>query len=321
MIIHRIKFIKTALLAAGLSLTASSAWSFDQPSVNMGATSFFDGAPVPGGPGFYFIEYLTQYSANKLMDNGGNQLAFPAKQKIDLTVPVSQLIFMPAGAKWGNKQLAFQLLLPWVAAARVDDGMNNAVLKGARGIGDLTFGVSLQFDPVMGQQGPLFSQRFELQMIAPTGRYDRNAAVSPGSNFWSFDPYWAVTFWATPKLSFSGRFNYLWNARNSNPNVAFGNDATSTQAGQALHGNFAVEYEIKQGLVAGLSGYWLKQISDSKVNGVNVPGRREQVVGLGPAAMVALSPKDFLFFNYYKEFAVRNRAQGDKFQIRYDHHF
>ena len=313
--------LKTTLLATCLAACASATWAFDQPAVNMGGTSFFDGAPLPGGPGFYFVEYLTQYSASKLIDNAGNQSAFPPKQKFDVTVPISQLIFVPEGAKWGNKQLGFQLLLPWVAAARVDDGMNNAVLKGARGIGDLAAGVSLQFDPVMGAQGPLFSQRFELQVIAPTGHYDRTAAASPGSNFWSFDPYWAVTVWATPKLSFSGRFNYLWNARNSDPNVAFGSGATSTQAGQALHGNFAVEYEIKQGLVAGLSGYWLKQITDTKVNGVNMAGRREQVIGLGPAAMVALSPKDFLFFHYYREFAVRNRTQGDKFEIRYDHHF
>ncbi len=27
---------------------------------------------------------------------------------------------------------------------------------------------------------------------------------------------------------------------------------------------------------------------------------------------------NFLFFNYCREFAVRNRAEGDKFQIRYD---
>lgn len=110
-------------------------------------------------------------------------------------------------------------------------------------------------------------------------------------------------------LSISVRFSCLWNACNSNPNASFGTDATSTQAGQALHGNFAVQYEIRHGLVAGLSGYWLRQISDTKVNGTNTPGRREQVVGVSPAAMVALSPKDFLLFNCYREF-VRNRAEG-----------
>ncbi len=172
----------------------------------------------------------------------------------------------------------------------------------------------------MGEQGPLFSQRFELQVIAPTGHYDRTAAVSPGSNFWSFDPYWAVTVWASPKLSFSGRFNYLWNARNSDPNAAFGSGATSTQAGQALHGNFAVEYEIRQGLVAGLSGYWLKQISDTR-------GTAWRCRGGASRSWRSARPRwsrcrqGLPVLQLYREFAARNRTQGDKFQIRYDHHF
>ncbi len=95
----------------------------------MGGTSFFDGAPLPGGPGFYFVEYLTHYSASRMMDNGGNTAASPPSQTFDLTVPVSQLIYVPEGARWGNTQLGFQALLPWVAQASVNDGMGNAVLK------------------------------------------------------------------------------------------------------------------------------------------------------------------------------------------------
>lgn len=48
----------------------------------------------------------------------------------------------------------------------------------------------------MGVQGPLFSQRFELQVIAPTSHYGQSAAVSPGSNFWPYEPYCALTVWA-----------------------------------------------------------------------------------------------------------------------------
>ncbi|HKQ81522.1 MAG TPA: hypothetical protein VJS42_04970 [Steroidobacteraceae bacterium] len=104
-----IQHIKRTLLADCLSVRACAAWALDQPSANVRGTSFFDCEPLPGGPGFYFVEYLTQYSASKLMNNGGNQPAFPPKQKIDVTVPVTQLLFVPEGAKWGkgNKQLGF----------------------------------------------------------------------------------------------------------------------------------------------------------------------------------------------------------------------
>lgn len=316
---HARRIGATALLAATLCPGLASA--FDQPAVNMGGTSFFDGAPLPGGPGFYFVEYLSYTKATKLVDNNGNRMGFPSTQDISVFAPTSQLIFVPQGAKFGNKQLGFQVLVPWVARAKVDDGANNAILRGNTGIGDISAGVSVQYDPIMGKQGPLYAQRFELQFILPTGAYDRNATVNPGSNFWSFDPYWAGTLWASPNLSFSWRLHYLWNARNNSPSAAFGNNVTSTQAGQAVHANFAAEYVLNPTWTVGASGYWLQQISDTQVNGADVSGRRERVVGLGPAAMMRLSDRDLLFFNVYQEFAVRNRAENSKIQIRYDHHF
>ena len=310
-----------ATLALTLALLPALASAYDQPTVNMGGTSFFDGAPLPGGPGFYFVEYLTYSKATKLVDNNGNRLGFPATQDISVFAPVTQFIYVPPGAKFGNKQLGFQVLVPWVASAKVDDGANNAVLRGNTGIGDISAGVSVQYDPIMGAQGPLYAQRFELQFILPTGAYDRNATVNPGSNTWSFDPYWAGTLWASQNLSFSWRLHYLWNARNNAPSAAFGNNVSSTQAGQAVHANFAAEYVLNPTWTVGAAGYWLQQVTDTKVNGADVSGRRERVVGLGPAAMMRLSERDLLFFNVYQEFAVRNRAENSKFQIRYDHHF
>ncbi|ADJ66048.1 phenol degradation protein meta [Herbaspirillum seropedicae] len=304
-----------------LALLPALASAYDQPTVNMGGTSFFDGAPLPGGPGFYFVEYLTYSKATKLVDNNGNRLGFPATQDISVFAPVTQFIYVPPGAKFGNKQLGFQVLVPWVASAKVDDGANNAVLRGNTGIGDISAGVSVQYDPIMGAQGPLYAQRFELQFILPTGAYDRNATVNPGSNTWAFDPYWAGTLWASQNLSFSWRLHYLWNARNNAPSAAFGNNVSSTQAGQAAHANFAAEYVLNPTWTVGAAGYWLQQVTDTKVNGADVSGRRERVVGLGPAAMMRLSERDLLFFNVYQEFAVRNRAENSKFQIRYDHHF
>lgn len=64
------------LLAACLGACAGTAWAYDQPSVNMGGTSFFDGAPLPGGPGFYFVEYWLK----QISDTRVNGVAVPGRK-------------------------------------------------------------------------------------------------------------------------------------------------------------------------------------------------------------------------------------------------
>ena len=53
------------------------------------------------------------------------------------------------------------------------------------------------------------------------------------------------------------------------------------QAGQAIHANFATDYAITEQFRLGLNGYWLKQITDTEVDGEKVKGRREQVWAIG----------------------------------------
>lgn len=310
-----------ALVVVMLGVLASNAQAYDEPAVNLGRASFLDGAPAPGGTGWIFSEYLVDYSANKMMNNAGNQLRAPPKQSYDVVSPVTQLVYLPPSGKFGNKQLGFLLALPWATRSDVDDGLHNKVLKGATGAGDLTAGVGLQFDPVMGAHGAVFAQRFGLQLTAPTGDYDRSAALSPSSNFWSIAPYWAATVWATPRLSFSARLNYLWNGKNTAPNTTFAPGASSSQAGQALFGNFSGEYALGSTWSVGLSGYWLQQITDAKVNGADDPATRERVWALGPEVMMRLSSTDVLSLSYYQEFAVENRTEGEKMMLRYSHHF
>ncbi|MCK9909683.1 transporter, partial [Microbacteriaceae bacterium K1510] len=195
------------------------------------------------------------------------------------------------------------------------------VLKDKTGIGDVLFGPFLQFDPIMGKNGPVFVHRIEFQVIAPTGEYDRNAAVQPGSNFWSFDPYWAGTWFITPEWTASTRIHYLWNGQNDDPNVSFGPGVSSTRAGQAVHLNFASEYALTKSLRAGVNGYYLKQTTDTQADGVDIPGSREQVFGIGPGILYSWGKEQHLFLNAYKEFAAENRPEGERFFARYVQHF
>jgi anthranilate 1,2-dioxygenase (deaminating, decarboxylating) large subunit len=297
------KCCRPSVFGAGLllvSLLALPAAAFDQPAVNLGFTSFMDGGP-PAGPGFYFAEYIQYYTSDELVDGP------PFDPELDVWISLSQFIYQSDrpilfGGKWG-----LDVIVPVVsfdAVSLLDDN--------GTGVGDILVGPYLQWDPIMGANGPKFMHRVELQTIWPTGKYDDDNGLNPGNNHFSFNPYWAGTYFFTPKLTASWRLHYLWNDEN---------DDTKVQPGQAVHCNFAASYElIPKKLRAGVNGYYLKQVTDSEVDGEEVSGR-EQVLGIGPGAMYSFSQNDHLFFNAYFETSVKNRPEGDRFQVRWVHHF
>ena len=301
------------------SCLASGVQAYDLPPLNLGFTSFLDGGP-PAGPGFYFTEYLQYYHADRFNDAQGSEIPFP-DPKVDVFVSLSQFIYQSdqkllLGGKWGADVIIPVAVLDADYAAAGPFPQDNG-----GGLGDILIGPFIQWDPIMGQKGPIFMQRVEFQCLVPTGKYDSNRELNPGSGFFSFNPYWAGTFFATPQWTTTMRVHYLWNAENDDPNRGFGGASTS-QAGQAVHLNFASAYEvIAKRLRVGINGYYLKQFTNTEADGANVSGRKEQVLGIGPGAVYHFSPDNHLFFNVYFETATENRTQGMRFNLRYVHHF
>jgi anthranilate 1,2-dioxygenase (deaminating, decarboxylating) large subunit len=283
--------------------------AYDLPPVNLGFTSFLDGGP-PAGPGFYFQQYFQYYNSDTFKDKDGKTNLFPKSAfpnpNLNAYVGLSQFLYQSNqpvlfGGKWG-----LDLIVPVVGF----DLTGVPLEENDPGIGDLLVGPYIQWDPVMGSNGPVFMHRIELQATFPTGRYDKNKALNPGSNFYTFNPYWAGTFFLSPQWTASARIHYLWNSVN---------DDTKTQAGQAIHLNYATDYElIPHMLRAGVNGYYLKQITDTK--NPSVPGR-EQVFAIGPGLLFSFSQNNHLFFNAFFEMAAENRTQGNRFNFRWTHHF
>ncbi|MBN1141930.1 MAG: transporter [Deltaproteobacteria bacterium] len=309
------------LFAALLLGAPAAVLAYDLPSVNLGFTSFLDGGP-PAGPGWYFSQYIQYINSEELKDHKGKGLLPSlADEKINVWVSLSQLLYQSdtpilLGGKWG-----LDLIVPVVFTETKYAHHFPGPEDNAAGLGDILVGPYLQWDPIMGKNGPIFMHRIELQVILPTGKYDDDKEINPGSNFFSFNPYWAGTLFLTPRLTTSWRLHYLWNAKNKNPNRGFG-AADDTQAGQAVHGNFAIAYEIlPKRLRAGINGYFLKQISDTKADSHNISDRREQVLGIGPGAVYHFSQHDHLFFNAFFETETENRPEGSRFTLRWVHHF
>jgi len=321
---HRFRRLVLGLALITLALgspVATTGWAYQLPSVNLGLTSFLDGGP-PAGPGFYFTQYLQYYTSDRLNGPDGNRLLPPfADEDLNVWVSLSQFIYQSnqdilLGGKWG-----VDLIVPIVGLDFSSNLGAMGPLDNGAGLGDIVLGPFLQWDPIMGASGPIFMHRIEFQLIFPSGKYSSDRDLNPGSNFFSFNPYWAGTVFITPKWTTSWRLHYLWNAENGDPNRAFW-PADNTQAGQAIHLNFATDYEvIEKWLRLGINGYYLKQITDTEVDGHDLSNRKEQVFGIGPGAVIHFGQNNHLFFNLYFETAVENRSEGTRCVVRFVHHF
>lgn len=300
-----------------------NALAYDLPPVNLGFTSFVDGAPPPAGPGFYFSQYLQYYSSNKLEDG-------PPDHQVDVLVGATQVFYQfdsPSifGAKWGLDAVLFY------ANFDVQPSDSPYLQENASGIGDLLVGPYLQWDPIMGENGPVFMQRVEFQLMLPIGKYSDQFELNPGSNVFSFDPYWAATVFLKPRWTLSWRLHYLWNAKNDDPSIRTRGaiqfarpdlDVDSVHAGQAVHLNFTSAYEvIPNRLRLGVNGYYLKQTTDTRVDGQKVRGRREEVFAIGPGAVLHFSAATHLYLNLYFETSAQNRPKGDRWNLHFVHHF
>lgn len=297
-------------------LTASIGQAYDLPPVNLGFTSFLDGIP-PAGPGWYFTEYVQYYTADTFTDGNGSALPFP-DPKLDGFISLSQLIYQsdkptPVGGTWG-----LDLIVPYVDIDAEYAAAGPFPMANSGGFGDLLVGPYIQWIK-MGEKGPVFAQRVELQVLIPTGKYDNDKEINPSSNVLSLNPYWAGTLFMGPKWSASARVHYLWNDENDDP--ALSSMAEDVQAGQAVHANFAAACAVSKKLRVGVNGYYLKQLTETEADGVDIPDSEEQVFAIGPGVLYSFSQNTHLFGNAYFESDAENRTEGERYNVRLVHHF
>jgi hypothetical protein len=81
--------------------------------------------------------------------------------------------------------------------------------------------------------------------------------------------------------------------------------------------NYSVSYAVTNNVRVGFNGYWLQQLTDHKIDGINVPHSLERTVGLGAGIQIHLGPNTWIHLNGYKETDVRNRAQGSSVTLRF----
>jgi hypothetical protein len=285
-----------------VSTTNTSAYAQEHialPPVNLGATSFMDGV---GGPGLLLREGPGVFDAQRFTDVKGATV--PGNNSLSAFSSITLAAYMPPfkvlGGNWG-----VEVLVPIVYAHVTTPAGSGS----ATGVGDVTFSPLVWQAPTLLLFGRQFFQRLDLDVVAPTGQYDRSALVSAGSNLWSVNPYYSFTWLAIDRIETSWRLHYLWNSTNNAPGPAY--EATSIQPGQAVHFNGAASYAVVPAFRVGVAGYFLRQFTDSQANGRAVAGSQEQVAAVGPGFLVIIGALQ-LGMNAYGEFAVENRPQGTR---------
>lgn len=260
-----------------------------------GAENWYAGALPP--PGTYFINYFGHYGG-KLQDDKGND-ARPGGQgaRADATFDALRIVHITntkiLGANWG-----MHAILPIV-----QQSINISPLGGRAskfGIGDVTV------DPFVlsWHHSSELHSAFGFDINLPTGAYDKNdPRTSIGANYFSYEPLYAVTWLPKGGWEVSGKFMY---------NIKGRNDDTKYQSGDEFHMDYLVGKHVGQ-WAFGVSGYYLKQVTDDKQAGAKVGnGNRGQVFAFGPSVKYTTKTGTMFIGQWQHETMVENRFQGDK---------
>ena len=291
------------IIASALTISSCRAASAQEgalPPVNLGDTSFLDGIGLPG----WLTEEIGQgVHDNRAFNSSGHEL--PQTTDVNSGSSLTHIAWIShaklLGAWYGAETI--------ISAAYVDTGSKDP----GYGFGAIALGPAILQWPEHLLGGVPIYQRAVLDLDAPTGKYSPDATVNIGSNAWDIQPYYAVTLFPTKRMETSWRVHYLWNGINDAP--PFVENTRTTQAGQAVHFNGTLSFEMIKNLYIGANGYYLKQLTDARGNGANLPGSREQIGAIGPG-MVLNSGKWFFYINGYREVGAESTTAGNKLVLR-----
>lgn len=272
------------------------------PPVNLGETSFLDGE---GGPGLLTHEPVSLYTAPRVVGPDGETL--PGRNSTVAVTGLSHLLYSPPAPVFGGYWGA-EVLVPVVFL----EVRTTTAEASTAGIGDIVFSPLVYQLPSTTLFGGPFFQRLDIDAIAPTGQYRRDALANIGSHVWGVNPYYAFTWLPTRLLETSWRIEYQWNSVNGAPGPSY--QASTIQPGQAFFFNGAFSIAVSRILRTGVAGYFLQQTTDSRADGRAVAGSRERVASLGPGVLFQIGTTQ-LIANAYWEFAVENRPAGARLNV------
>lgn len=259
-----------------------------------GNENFLAGAAPP--PGFYTLVYGSAYQASTVRDNSGNAVPIPGF-KVEANALSPRLVWStPLMLPLGN--MVLHTVLPLV-----DLTVNTpAGSEHKRGLGDVVVGGgwSMHYSPQM--HGVL-----ALDLILPTGSYDRNAIANIGRHYVTWQPLYAFSYINPTGLNADFKAMLNLNQRNG---------ATGYKSGKEVFVDYSAGWGVSPQWTLGLGGTYTQQISDDDVNGVTVNNNRTRALAIGPSLKFDNGKGWFITAKWQKETSVRNRSEGSALWIK-----
>jgi hypothetical protein len=292
--ITKISYLAGLAMTAVIASPAAIATEGGGSTYPMGAESFLTGALPP--PGLYPLVYATRYSADKLKDNNGNTV--PLAFKVTANAVVPRLVWVTDNKLFGG-QVAHALLVPLVNL----DVNVGGVGQSKSGIGDMTItALALGY-----HHNANLHSVVALDIMAPSGRYDKTDMANIGRNYWAIQPVYSVSY--IDPAGWNADFKMMYD-------VNFKNTDTNYKSGHEFHVDYSLGYGFKQNWVAGVGGYGYKQVTTDEQNGVAVPNNKGQAFAIGPSIKYDNVKGMFVMAKWQKEMNVHNRAEGHAFWIK-----
>lgn len=305
------RLFKALGVFAGVGIGGLSLWGFEQPPLNLSATTFLDG----GAPrGFYYLNYSIFVNGNKPMDKDGNVI--PGGAHGNALTQMQQFYYYSSLRVLGG-DAACMVAIPLVAVTAKGEmptpGGPAPLVSDTAGLGDFVFGPAIHWDGGQLLGGPVF-YRAELTITLPTGRYSNDGKIDAGSNLTTLDPYASVVWMFLPKWETSWRFFYTVHSTNKDHYKG------DVKPGDVVHLNYAVSREVLPQWRLGMAGYYLQQIKEDKINGEDAQNSKERVISAGPG-FAYMGQGLTAMFSYPLEFSVENRFKGSRATLQLIHKF
>jgi hypothetical protein len=296
----KIRMKQFGLLIVLLGCTATPTFASENGGLQygLGSAQFFAGL-MPPDPGFYINNQFNYYTSDRLNDGNGHKIDIP-DFKVDVTVDTVRILYVSDTELTEGWKTWYQIVLPYILQQKVSGDTET-------GLADITLTTGLRW------QDGAHSIVTGIDYALPTGSYHANEQNNIGTNHWSIQPVFSYHYLnhQDPGWEFAIAPRYIFNSKNSD---------TDYKSGQQLVVDYSAGYNIEQARI-GVTGYWLKQVTDDTGAGVEnagiTDGNRTDGFAIGPSLAWHFSGGSLLSASYQKEFAVKHKAEGSTIWLNF----